>query len=188
MKKQMLKHILVTGLLINPIMAFAVEFGVVDAAKVFSKYNETQKTKRVLESHKEKLQKELEAKKAVVQKLDEEYVAIAKKIQELRDSKKEAEASKLEPSLKELRTKLAKKSGELEKFFKESQQKLYEMEEKEMGALSKTLDEKVDKIIKQIATKHKIKAVFEKRFFYYGDENVVKDITEEVLEALNKSK
>jgi Skp family chaperone for outer membrane proteins len=188
MKKQMLKLILAAGLFVSPVLASAAEFGVVDAAKIFNKYNETQKTKQALESQKEKLQKELEAKKAAVQKLDEEYVTTAKKMQELRDSKKEAEASKLEASLKDLRAKLAKETGELEKFFKESQQRLYEMEEKEMGALSKALDERVDKVIKQVATKHKIKAVFEKRFFYYGDENAVKDITEEVLAGLNKSK
>jgi Skp family chaperone for outer membrane proteins len=60
------------------------------------------------------------------------------------------------------------------------------MEEKEMGDLSKSLDERVDKVIKQVAVKHKIKAVFEKRFFYYGDDKAVIDITDEVLAALNK--
>ncbi|MFZ5949536.1 MAG: OmpH family outer membrane protein [Candidatus Rifleibacteriota bacterium] len=188
MKKQMLKLLLAAGLVASPIIASAAEFGIVDAAKIFNKYNETQKTKQVLESEKEKLQKELEAKKAAVKKLDDEYVAVAKKMQELRDSKKEAEASKSEAKLKELRQQLAKESGELQKFFEESQKRLYDMEEKEMGSLSKALDEKVDSVIKQIATKHKIKAVFEKRFFYYGDEAVVKDITEEVLAALNKAK
>jgi Skp family chaperone for outer membrane proteins len=52
--------------------------------------------------------------------------------------------------------------------------------------LSKSLDERVDKVIKQVAQKHKIKAVFEKRFFYYGDDKAVKDITDEVLQLLNK--
>lgn len=188
MKKQILKLVLAAGLFVSPIVASAAEFGIVDAAKIFNKYNETQKTKQVLESQKEKLQKELESKKAAVQKLDEEYVSTAKKMQEFRDAKKEADASKLEIKLKDLRQQLAKETGELEKFFKESQQRLYEMEEKEMGALSKALDDRVDTVIKQIATKHKMKAVFEKRFFYYGDEKAVKDITDEVLAALNKGK
>jgi Skp family chaperone for outer membrane proteins len=188
MKKQILKLAVAAGLFISPMMAFAAEFGVVDAAKIFNKYNETQKTKKVLESEKEKLQNDLEARKGAVKKLDDEYVATAKKMQELRDAKKESEAVKLEAKLKDLRQKLAKETGDLQKFFEDSQKRLYDMEEKEMGSLSKVLDERVDAVIKQIATKHKIKAVFEKRFFYYGDEAVVKDITDEVLETLNKSK
>jgi len=106
-------------------------------------------------------------------------------MQELRDAKKEKDAQALEPKLKDLRQQLAQKQSELQKFFEESQKALYEMEEKEMGNLSKNLDERVDTVIKQIAQKHKIKAVFEKRFFYYGEESIVKDITEEVLQALN---
>ena len=88
----------------------------------------------------------------------------------------------------ELRKQLAQKSGELQKFFEESQKSLYEMEEQQMGSLSKTLDEKVDQVIKQVAQKNNIKAVFEKRFFYWGDEATVKDLTEEVLQALNGGK
>ncbi|GAB4274059.1 MAG: hypothetical protein Kow0029_14190 [Candidatus Rifleibacteriota bacterium] len=185
MKKTILKLVFAAGLIACPMIASAYEFGVVDAAKIFNKYKETQKTKKALESHKEKLQNELENRKKQVKKLDDEYVATAKQMQELRDAKKEAEAKKLEAKLKDLRQKLAKDTGELQKFFEESQKKLYEMEEKEMGSLSKSLDERVDKVIKQVATKNKIKAVFEKRFFYYGDEKVVKDITDEVLAELN---
>jgi Skp family chaperone for outer membrane proteins len=106
-------------------------------------------------------------------------------MQDLRDGKKEKEAQALEPKLTELRKQLAQKSGELQKFFEDSQKSLYEMEEKEMGSLSKALDERVDQVIKQVAQKNNIKAVFEKRFFYWGDEATVKDITEEVLQALN---
>lgn len=188
MKKQMLKLMLAAGLVASPMVASAAEFGIVDAAKIFNKYSETQKTKQVLESEKAKLQKELEAKKASVKKLDDEYVSVAKKMQDLRDAKKDSEAAKHEATLKDLRQKLAKETGELQKFFEESQKRLYDMEEKEMGSLSKALDERVDNVIKQVAEKHKIKAVFEKRFFYYGDEQAVKDITDEVLAALNKSK
>jgi Skp family chaperone for outer membrane proteins len=186
MKKHFLKLALAAGLAVSPMMAFAAEFGVVDAAKIFNKYSETQKTKQVLESEKAKLQKELEAKKLAVKKLDDDYVATAKKMQDLRDAKKESEARALESKLKDLRQKLAKETGELQKFFEESQKRLYQMEEKEMGDLSKSLDERVDKVIKQVAVKHKIKAVFEKRFFYYGDDKAVIDITDEVLAALNK--
>lgn len=186
MKKQILGLAMAAGIMASPMVASAAEFGIVDAGKIFNKYSETQKTKKVLESEKEKLQKELESRKGEVKKLDDEYVAVAKKMQELRDAKKEAEAKALEAKLKELRQKLAKDTGELQKFFEESQKRLYEMEEQQMGSLSKALDERVDKVIKQVAVKNKMKAVFEKRFFYYGEESAVKDITDEVLEALNK--
>ncbi len=188
MKKQLLKLCLAAGLVATPMVAGAYEFGVVDAGQIFNKYSETQKTKKVLEGEKEKLQKDLEAKKGAVKQLDDEYVSVAKKMQELRDGKKEKEAAALEPKLTELRKQLAQKSGELQKFFEESQKSLYEMEEKEMGSLSKNLDDKVDQVIKQVAQKNNIKAVFEKRFFYWGDEQTVKDLTEEVLQALNAGK
>lgn len=188
MKKQLMKLCLAAGIAASPMVASAYEFGVVDAGQIFNKYAETQKTKKVLEGQKEKLQQDLEARKGEVKKLDDEYVATAKKMQDLRDGKKEKEAQALEPKLTELRKQLAQKSGELQKFFEESQKSLYEMEEKEMGSLSKTLDEKVDQVIKQVAQKNNIKAVFEKRFFYWGDEAAVKDLTEEVLQALNAGK
>lgn len=188
MKKKLLKLCLAAGLVASPMVASAYEFGVVDAGQIFNKYTETQKTKKVLEGEKEKLQKDLEARKGSVKKLDDEYVSIAKKMQELRDGKKEKEAQALEPKLTELRKELAQKSGELQKFFEDSQKVLYEMEEKEMGSLSKNLDEKVDQVIKQVAKKNNIKAVFEKKFFYWGDEQTVKDLTEEVLAALNAAK
>jgi len=185
MKKHLLKLCLAAGLVASPMVAFAFEFGVVDAGQIFNKYSETQKTKKVLEGQKEKLQKELESRKGEVQKLDDEYLSTAKRMQELRDAKKDKEAQALEPKLKDIRQQLAQKQSELQKFFEDSQKALYEMEEKEMGTLSKNLDERVDTVIKQVAQKHKIKAVFEKRFFYYGEESIVKDITEEVLQALN---
>ncbi len=188
MKKQLMKLCLAAGLVASPMVACAYEFGVVDAGQIFNKYSETQKTKKVLEGQKEKLQQDLEARKGEVKKLDDEYVATAKKMQDLRDGKKEKEAQALEPKLTELRKQLAQKSGELQKFFEDSQKSLYEMEEKQMGSLSKTLDEKVDQVIKQVAQKNNIKAVFEKRFFYWGDEAAVKDLTEEVLQALNGGK
>jgi len=187
MKKHFLKLCLAAGLVASPMVASAFEFGVVDAGQIFNKYNETQKTKQVLEGQKEKLQKELESRKSEVQKLDDEYLNTAKRMQELRDGKKEKDAQALEPKLKDLRQKLAQKQSELQKFFEESQKALYEMEEKEMGALSKNLDERVDTVIKQIAQKYKIKAVFEKRFIYYNDEASAKDLTAEVLQALNAS-
>ncbi|PKL50430.1 MAG: hypothetical protein CVV42_02750 [Candidatus Riflebacteria bacterium HGW-Riflebacteria-2] len=187
MKKHFLKLCLAAGLVASPMVACAYEFGVVDAGQIFNKYSETQKTKKVLEGQKEKLQKDLESRKAEVQKLDDDYLSTAKRMQELRDGKKEKEAQALEPKLKDIRQQLAQKQSELQKFFEESQKALYEMEEKEMGALSKNLDEKVDSVIKQVAQKNKMKAVFEKRFFYYGEEETVKDITEEVLQALNSS-
>ena len=186
MKKTILKLCLAAGLVISPVVSFAAEFGVVDAAQIFNKYKETQKTKKFLESKKANLQTELESKKQAVKKLDDEYVQIAKKMQELRDAKKENEARALEPKLKELRQKLSRETGELQKFFEESQKELYQLEEKQMGDLSKALDERVDKVIETVAKRHKMKAVFEKRFFYYGSKQAVKDITDEVLAALNR--
>ena len=124
--------------------------------------------------------------KAEVKKLDDEYMAIAKKLQGLRDAKKERQARALEPKLKGLRQKLSQKTAALQKFFEESQKHLYKLENKEMGSLSKSLDQKVDKTIEKVAKRYKLKAVFEKRFFYYGAKKAVKDITEEVLAALNK--
>ncbi len=186
MRKTILRLGLCAGLIASPIMASAFEFGIVDAGQIFNKYSETQKTKQLLETEKEKLQKELESRKAEVKKLDDEYLATAKKLQELRDSKKEKEARALEPKLKDLRTQLSQKTSVLQKFFEDSQKHLYQIEEKQMGSLSKTLDERVDKVIGQVAKKHKLKAVFEKRFFYYGDDKTVKDITNEVLSVLNK--
>ncbi|MDD2999438.1 MAG: OmpH family outer membrane protein [Candidatus Riflebacteria bacterium] len=188
MKKQLLRLCLAAGLVASPMIASAFDFGVVDAGQIFNKYTETQKTKKVLEGEKAKLQQELESRKESVKKIDDEYVSTAKKMQELRDAKKEKEAQSLEPKLKDLRQQLAQKSGDLQKYFEESQKTLYDMEEKQMGSLSKALDEKVDAVIKQVAQKHSIKAVFEKRFFYWGDEKVVKDLTEEVLQALNAAK
>ncbi|NCB37647.1 MAG: OmpH family outer membrane protein [Erysipelotrichia bacterium] len=188
MKKQLLRLCLAAGMVASPMIASAFDFGVVDAGQIFNKYTETQKTKKVLEGEKAKLQQELESRKESVKKIDDEYVSTAKKMQELRDAKKEKEAQALEPKLKDLRQQLAQKSGDLQKYFEESQKTLYDMEEKQMGSLSKALDEKVDAVIKQVAQKHSIKAVFEKRFFYWGDEKVVKDLTEEVLQALNAAK
>jgi len=186
MKKTFLKIALVTGMFACPLVASAAEFGVVDASKIFNKYSETQKTKKQLETEKAKLQVNLEAKKKAVKKLDDEYMRIAKKLQSLRDAKKEKEARALEPKLRGLRKELSKKTGALQKFFEDSQKHLYQLEQKKMGTLSKTLDTKVDKAIEKVAKKYKLKAVFEKRFFYYGAKKAVKDITTEVLSALNK--
>lgn len=185
MKKKLLRLALVAGLFASPVAASAFEFGVVDASQIFNKYAETQKTKKYLESEKAKLQKDLEEKKAEVKRLDDKYMSIAKKLQGLRDAKKEKQARALEPKLKKLRQQLSQKTAGLQKFFENSQKHLYKLENKEMGSLSKTLDKKVDKTIKVIAKRYKLKAVFEKKFFYYGDKKTVKDITEEVLKSLN---
>jgi len=165
----------------SAIPAFAFNFGYVDAAKIFSKYSETQKTKNYLESEKGKLQNELDAKKKLVADLDAKYVETAKKLQALRDAKKDNEAKALESQLKAQREALANASSDLEKFFQESQKKLYELEDQKMGDLSKVLDEKVDAVIKKIAAAKALEAVFEKRFCYFGGV----DITDEVLAALN---
>ncbi len=164
--------------------AFAFQFGYVDAAKIFAKYSETQKTKDYLESEKAKLQKDLDAKKAQLTDLNTKYMQTAKKIQDLRDAKKEAEAKKLEPQLKAEREALANANSEIQKFFEESQKRLYELEDEKMGSLSKVLDDTVDTVIKKIAAAKNLEAVFEKRFCYFGGI----DITEEVLTELNKGK
>lgn len=188
MKKQLLTLCMLVTLMTVPLAVFSAEFGMVDAALIFSKYNETQKTKSLLEAEKAKLQTALESRKKAVQKLDDEYLEVAKRMQELRDSKKEKEARALEPKLSELRQQLSQKSGELQEFFESSQRELYELEETQMGELSKSLDDKVETAIKQIALKHKMKAVFEKRFLYYGADKVVKDITNEVIAILNRGR
>ncbi|RCK79821.1 MAG: Outer membrane protein H precursor [Candidatus Ozemobacter sibiricus] len=163
---------------------FAFQFGYVDAAKIFAKYSETQKTKELLESEKAKLQKQLDAKKQELTDLNTRYMQTAKQIQDLRDAKKEAEAKKLEPKLKAEREALANANSEIQKFFEESQKRLYELEDEKMGALSKTLDDTVDLVIKKIAAAKGLEAVFEKRFCYFGGI----DITDEVLAELNKGK
>ena len=76
---------------------------------------------------------------------------------------------------------LANANSELQKFFEESQKRLYELEEEKMGGLSKTLDDKVDAVISRIAKSKNLEAVFEKRFCYFGGV----DITDDVLAALN---
>lgn len=162
--------------------SFALQFGYVDAAKIFAKYTETQKTKDYLESEKAKLQKTLDSKKNELTDLNTKYMQTAKKIQDLRDAKKEAEAKKLEPQLKAEREALANANSEIQKYFEESQKRLYEMEDEKMGNLSKHLDETVDNVIKKIATGKGLEAVFEKRFCYFGGV----DITEEVLTELNR--
>lgn len=182
MKKIITRILLAMTLLYVPVTASAFQFGYVDAAKIFSMYSETQKTKNILESEKAKLQKELDSRKQQLSDMDNKYVDTAKKIQELRDSKKEEEARKLENQLKSQREALANANMELQKFFEESQKRLYEMEEEKMGTLSKDLDEVVDAVIQQIAAQKKLEAVFEKRFCYFGGV----DITDEVISALNK--
>lgn len=183
MKKLLLQLGLAAALVALPsaCAAAAMNFGYVDAGKLFAKYSETQKTKSYLESEKSKLQKDLDVRKKQVSDLDAKYVAIAKKMQDLRDSKKEAEAKALEPQLRAQREALANSNSELQKFFEESQKRLYELEEEKMGGLSKTLDDKVDAVITQIAKSKNLEAVFEKRFCYFGGV----DITEDVLAALN---
>ncbi|MBF0543773.1 MAG: OmpH family outer membrane protein [Candidatus Riflebacteria bacterium] len=167
-----------------PTASFCFSFGYIDAAKVFAKYSETQKTKSYLESEKSKLQEVLDSKKKAVADLDAKYLETAKKLQALRDAKKDKEVEALEPTLKTQREELANANAELQKFFEESQKKLYEVEEEKMGSLSKFLDEKMDPIIQQIAQAKSLEAVFEKRFCYFGGV----DITEEVLATLNTLK
>jgi len=162
--------------------SFALNFGYVDAAKIFAKYSETQKTKDYLETEKAKLQKTLDAKKTELTDLNTKYMQTAKKIQDLRDAKKEAEAKKFEPQLKAEREALANANSGIQKFFEDSQKRLYELEDEKMGTLSKHLDETVDNVIKKIAAGKSLEAVFEKRFCYYGGI----DITEDVLAELNR--
>ena len=54
-----------------------------------------------------------------------------------------------------------------------------------MGNLSKNLDAKVDTVIGKIAKNYKLKGVFEKRSIYWQDKTAFKDITDEVIKALN---
>lgn len=184
--RNIVKMFILAGLVACPMMASAFDFGVIDAAQVFNKYNETQKTKNMLESKKSTLQADLELKKNEVKKLDEEYVKLAKATQELRDKKKDVSAN--EKKMTELRKSLAVKQAELQKFFETSQKDLYAMEEKEMSALSKNLESKVDTVIGKIAKNYKLKAVFEKRGIYWQDTSACKDITEEVIKSLNSGK
>lgn len=180
------KLLVLAGLVACPMIASAADFGVIDAAQVFNKYNETQKTKTMLESKKASLQADLEKKKAEVKKLDDEYVKLAKETQELRDKKKDVSSN--EKKLTDLRKNLAVKQADLQKFFETSQKSLYELEEKEMGSLSKNLDSKVDAVIEKISKNYKLKAVFEKRSIYWQDPSACKDITEEVIKSLNSGK
>lgn len=184
MKMTKISLLLACAVLCCPVFAVAFNFGTVDAAKLFSEYSETQRTKAYLEGEKGKLQQTLDAKKKVLEDLDNRYLATAKRIQELRDSKKEAEARKLEDQLRDQREKLVEAKTDMEKFFSESQRHLYEVEEKQMGSLSKDLDEQVDRVIQQVAAEQKLDAVFEKRFCYQGG----KDITDLVISRLNAAR
>ena len=186
MRKSIVKFLLIAGLVACPLMVSAAEFGIIDAAQIFNKYNETQKTKNMLESKKASLQTELEKRKKEVKDLNDKYVELAKDTQKKRDAKKDVTAN--EKQIAELRKQLATKEGELQKFFEESQKSLYALEEKEMGALSKNLDAKVDVVIEKIAKNYKLKAVFERRGVYWQDKTACKDITDEVIKALNSAK
>ena len=186
MRKNIVKLLLIAGLISCPLMVSAAEFGIIDAAQIFSKYNETQKTKNMLESKKASLQSELEKRKKEVEALDNKYIELAKETQKKRDAKKDVTAN--EKQIAELRKQLATKQGELRKFFDDSQKSLYELEEKEMGNLSKNLDAKVDTVIGKIAKNYKLKGVFEKRSIYWQDKTAFKDITDEVIKALNGGK
>ncbi len=186
MRKSIARILLIAGLISCPIIASAADFGIIDAAQVFNKYSETQKTKTMLENKKASLQSELEKRKAEVKTLNDKYVELAKDTQKKRDAKKDVTAN--EKQMVDLRKQLAAKEGELQKFFEESQKGLYALEEKEMGALSKNLDSKVDTVIGKIAKNYKLKAVFEKRSVYWQDKTACKDITDEVIKALNGGK
>ncbi len=186
MRKQ-ITSLLMALALACPMMAMAdAEFGTIDAGKVFNQYNETQKTKKSLEDQKSKLQADLEKRKEEVKKLDDEYIKLAKETQDARDKKKDVSAN--EKKIAELRKQLAEKQGALQKFYEESQKSLYALEEKEMGNLSKNLEAKVDTVIEKVAKNYKLKAVFEKRSIYWDDKSSVKDITDEVIKALNSGK
>lgn len=186
MQKKVLNYLIMATLILSPIIASAYEFGIVDASRIFSNYKETQRTKAYLESEKAKLQTELETRKQEVEELDNRYLEVAREMQNLRDSRKENEARTLEPRLAELRQQLSRKTGELQQFFEQSQRALYEMEEQQMANLSQSLDDRVESVIEQVAKQHGIKAVFESRFFYYGDEKTVKDLTDEIIAILNR--
>ncbi|MBI3038786.1 OmpH family outer membrane protein [bacterium] len=181
MQKKLFYFVFIAVYLIFSPTVFSFNFGYVDAGKLFNNYAETKKTKGFLESEKGKLQQELDAKKKEVADLDAKYLEIAKKLQALRDSKKDAEAKSLETQLRAQREALSKSNEELQKFFEESQKRLYQLEDDKMGKLTKVLDERVDNVIKQIATSKQLEAVFEKRFCYFGGV----DITEEVIATLN---
>jgi len=186
MRKNIAKLLIIAGLVVCPIMVSAAEFGIIDAAQIFNKYSETQKTKNMLESKKAALQKKLEEKKDEVKKLNDKYLELAKDIQKKRDAKKDVSAS--EKQMADIRKQLTAKDADLQKFYQDSQRDLYAMEEKEMGALSKNLDSKVDAIIEKISKNYKLKAVFEKRSVYWQDKTACKDITEEVIKSLNSGK
>jgi len=181
MKRNSIVCTVAIALLCLPAMASAMNFAYVDAGKLFNKYSETQKTKTYLESEKGKLQEELDTKKKTVADLDAKYFETAKKLQALRDAKKDGEAAALEATLKSQREALANANADLQKFFEESQKRLYQLEDEKMGTLSKVLDERVDKVIEQIAKSKGFEAVFEKRFCYFGGT----DITEDVIAVLN---
>lgn len=186
MRKSIVKFLLIAGLVACPLMVSAAEFGIIDAAQIFNKYNETQKTKTMLENKKASLQADLEKKKAEVKTLNDKYIDLAKDTQKKRDSKKDVSAN--EKQMADLRKQLTAKESELQKFYEESQKGLYALEEKELGALSKNLDAKVDTVIDKIAKKYKLKAVLEKRSVYWKDPKACQDITDEVIKALNAGK
>ena len=74
MRKEIAKFLLIAGLVACPVLVSAAEFGIIDAGQIFNKYNETQKTKTMLENKKATLQKELEKRKEEVKALNDVFV------------------------------------------------------------------------------------------------------------------
>ena len=181
MKKNLSSLGLLFSLAALPSAAWALNFGYIDTAKMQANYNEMKKVRSMLEGEKAKLQTTLDAKKKDVGELDKEMADLAQKLTAARDGKKDKEAASLEGQMRTKREALVNADGELRKFFEDSQKRLLDLEEEKMGTLYKALDEKLDEVVKKVATSKGLEAVFEKRMCFYGGV----DVTDEVVAQLN---
>ena len=169
------------SLLALPSAVMAMNFGYIDTAKLQANYNEMKKVRTMLEGEKAKLQTTLDTKKKEVGELDKKMAELAQKLTAARDAKKDKEAASLESQMRSQRESLVNADGELRKFFEDSQKRLLELEEEKMGSLYKALDDKLDVVVKKVATSKSLEAVFEKRMCFFGGV----DITDEVVAQLN---
>lgn len=172
---------IVMSLLALPSAALALNFGYIDTAKMQANYNEMKKVRSLLESEKAKLQTTLDTKKKEVGEIDKKMADLAQKLTAARDAKKDKEAAGFEGQMRAQREALVNADNELRKFFEDSQKRLLELEEEKMGSLYKVLDDKLDAVVKKVATSKNLEAVFEKRMCFFGGV----DVTDEVVASLN---
>ncbi len=158
-----------------------VRFGIIDVKRIFLNYKETQHRKQALAKEIDSLQTEIDVKKKSVDELKEKIEALGKT---LKPGDQSLKAKKTLEEMRALQESYREKMEELREIYKKYSMQLQSKEEKEIMAIEKELEDKVQPILEGIARKRKFIGVFEKRSVFFGGE----DITDEILETLNKSK